>query len=116
MSAAAPTSDETTPRASDRLKTLIIDQPLIMLGAILVLLVIACTIKKSSYFSGDQAGAILRYAAPLAIMACASDIEAPTVRIRPHDSLASNVFHDSTPMPGQSSTIAASRAGIAGDR
>jgi ribose transport system permease protein len=74
MSAAAPTHDEATPRASDRLKTLIIDQPLIMLGAILVLLVIACTIKKSSYFSGDQAGAILRYAAPLAIMAAGQTI------------------------------------------
>jgi ribose transport system permease protein len=74
MSAAAPTHDEATPRGSDRLKTLLVDQPLIMLGAILVVLVIACTIKKSSYFSSDQAGAILRYAAPLAIMAAGQTI------------------------------------------
>ena len=69
MSVAAHADDDPPPTASDRIKTLIVDQPLIMLGAVLVLLVIACTIKKPSYFSGDQAGAVLRYAAPLAIMA-----------------------------------------------
>ena len=74
MSVAAHADDDPPPRASDRIKTLIVDQPLIMLGAILVLLVIACTIKKPSYFSGDQAGAVLRYAAPLAIMAAGQTI------------------------------------------
>jgi ribose transport system permease protein len=45
-----------------------------MLGLILVVLVAACTIVKSSYLSGDQAGAILRYAAPLAIMGAGQTI------------------------------------------
>jgi ribose transport system permease protein len=59
---------EVTPTAQ-RVRRLFVDQPLIMLGVILVLLVAACTIVEPSYFSDDQAGAILRYAAPLAIMA-----------------------------------------------
>jgi ribose transport system permease protein len=67
-SAPAPQVDAPPP-ALDRLKRLVIDQPLIMLGVILVLLVIACVIVKSSYFSTGQLGAILRYAAPLAILA-----------------------------------------------
>jgi ribose transport system permease protein len=74
MSVAAHTGDESPQSTSDRFKTFIVDQPLVMLGAILVLLVIACTIKKPSYFSGDQAGAVLRYAAPLAIMAAGQTI------------------------------------------
>jgi ribose transport system permease protein len=61
--------EESTPAAMDRLRRIAIDQPLIMLGVILVLLVVACTIIKSSYFSTGQLGTILRYAAPLAIMA-----------------------------------------------
>ena len=55
-------------------------------------------------------------AAPVSIMLRASDIEAPTVRIRPHDSLLSNCFQVSVPMRGTSSTIAAIKAGIAGER
>jgi ribose transport system permease protein len=47
----------------------LVEHPLLLLGVILVLLVAACVIVKSSYASGNQAGAILRYAAPLAIMA-----------------------------------------------
>ena len=57
------------PREVDRARRAFADHPLLMLGVILVLLVAACTIVESSYLSGDQAGAILRYAAPLAIMA-----------------------------------------------
>ena len=55
--------------ALERVRRLVIEQPLIMLGVILVLLVIACVIAESSYLSTGQLGAILRYAAPLAIMA-----------------------------------------------
>ncbi len=69
MSVSAPAPKVDAPAALDRAKRLIIDQPLIMLAVILVLLVIACVIVKSSYFSTGQLGAILRYAAPLAIMA-----------------------------------------------
>lgn len=74
MSVATRTGDEAPPRTSDRIKAFVADQPLVMLGAVLVVLVIACTIKKPSYFSGDQAGAVLRYAAPLAIMAAGQTI------------------------------------------
>jgi ribose transport system permease protein len=61
-------------RASERdqphaLRRAFVDHPLLLLGVILVVLVALCAIVKSSYLSGNQAGAILRYAAPLAIMA-----------------------------------------------
>jgi ribose transport system permease protein len=70
MSVSAPpaTVNEPTGRAPDRVRRALVDHPLLMLGVILVVLIAACTIVKSSYLSGDQAGAILRYAAPLAIM------------------------------------------------
>jgi ribose transport system permease protein len=57
------------PTQSERGRRLLVDHPLLLLAAILVVLVAACTLVKSSYLSGNQAGAILRYAAPLAIMA-----------------------------------------------
>jgi ribose transport system permease protein len=60
---------EAKPTTGQRIGQVVIDQPLIMLVVILVLLVAACVIVKSSYLSTGQAGAILRYAAPLAIMA-----------------------------------------------
>lgn len=70
MSVSAPAPEvDVVPSALQKLRRAFVDQPLIMLGVILVLLVAACTIVKSSYLSGGQAGAILRYAAPLAIMA-----------------------------------------------
>jgi ribose transport system permease protein len=70
VSAPSPaTTPEREPRELDRARRALVDHPLLMLGLILVVLVAACTIVKSSYLSGDQAGAILRYAAPLAIMA-----------------------------------------------
>src|ERR1700720_4522724 len=49
-------------------------------------------------------------------MGAASDSDAPTLSIRPHESLPSNVFHDSTPIPGISNTAPPISAGIAGDR
>jgi ribose transport system permease protein len=72
MSVSAPSpasTHEQEPRELHRARRALVDHPLLMLGLILVVLVAACTIVKSSYLSGDQAGAILRYAAPLAIMA-----------------------------------------------
>ncbi len=45
------------------------DRPLIMLAVLLVLLLIACEIAQPGYLSGEQAGTILRLAAPLAILA-----------------------------------------------
>src|SRR5471030_2078001 len=55
-------------------------------------------------------------AAPLSTIARASEIDAPTVRIRPHESLASKVFQVITPNGGQSRISAAISAGIAGDK
>jgi ribose transport system permease protein len=72
MSVRAPATAparEPAPRQADRVRRALVEHPLLMLGLILVVLVAACTIVKSSYLSGDQTGAILRYAAPLAIMA-----------------------------------------------
>ena len=40
-----------------------------MLGGVLVLLLIACEIVSPGYLSGDRMGTILRFAAPLAILA-----------------------------------------------
>jgi ribose transport system permease protein len=68
MSVSAP-AGEAVPRDLERARRALVDHPLLMLGLILVVLVAACAIVKASYLSGDQAGAILRYAAPLAIMA-----------------------------------------------
>jgi ribose transport system permease protein len=69
VSAPAPTTGPARPpRELDRVRRALVEHPLLMLGLILVALVAACTIVKASYLSGDQAGAILRYAAPLAIM------------------------------------------------
>jgi ribose transport system permease protein len=67
-SAPAPAKDR-APGEDARLRRALVDHPLLLLGTILVLLVAACAIVKASYLSGNQAGAILRYAAPLAIMA-----------------------------------------------
>jgi ribose transport system permease protein len=66
--APAPTS-EAPARQLDRLRRALVDHPLLLLAVILVVLVAMCAIVKSSYLSDNQAGAILRYAAPLAIMA-----------------------------------------------
>jgi ribose transport system permease protein len=60
---------ERGPSELDRARRALVEHPLLMLGLILLVLVAACTIVKSSYLSGGQAGAILRYAAPLAILA-----------------------------------------------
>jgi ribose transport system permease protein len=70
MSVSAPpaTVNEPATPPLHRARRALVDHPLLMLGLILVVLVAACTVVKSSYLSGDQAGAILRYAAPLAIM------------------------------------------------
>jgi ribose transport system permease protein len=64
----ARSGEPATPQL-DRVRRALIDHPLLLLTGVLVALVAACVIVKSSYLSGSQAGAILRYAAPLAIMA-----------------------------------------------
>ena len=71
MSISAPAPSPARDRAPGelaRVRRALVEHPLLMLGLILIALVAACTIVKSSYLSGDQTGAILRYAAPLAIM------------------------------------------------
>ena len=47
----------------------VIDRPLIMLAVILVLLLIACEIASPGYISGQRIGSVLRFAAPLALLA-----------------------------------------------
>ena len=56
MSVAPAPTEETPPTTSDRVQGVHRDQPLVMLGVILVLLVVACTIIKPGYFSSDQVG------------------------------------------------------------
>jgi ribose transport system permease protein len=71
MSVSAPAPAPARQRESlstDRLRRALVEHPLLLLGVILVALVVLCIIVKSSYASGNQAGAILRYAAPLAII------------------------------------------------
>jgi ribose transport system permease protein len=66
MSAAAP------PRSAPALRALpgaLLDRPLIMLAIIFVLLLVVAEIVSPGYISGDQLGTILRFAAPLAILA-----------------------------------------------
>src|SRR5437016_9778611 len=58
----------------------------------------------------------IQFAAPVWTIMRASEIDAPTVRIRPQESFDSKVFHDRTPMPGHSRAVAANKAGIAGGR
>jgi ribose transport system permease protein len=67
-SAPAPARDADHTEAHP-LRRAFVDHPLLLLGLILLVLVVMCALVKSSYLSGNQAGAILRYAAPLAIMA-----------------------------------------------
>jgi ribose transport system permease protein len=72
MSVSAPAPAPARSRenvSADRLRRVLVEHPLVLLGVILVALVVLCIIVKSGYASGNQAGAILRYAAPLAIMA-----------------------------------------------
>lgn len=61
------------PREPERLRAragqLLTDQPLIMLAIVLAALVVACEIVNPGYVSSNQLGAILRFAAPLAILA-----------------------------------------------
>jgi ribose transport system permease protein len=45
------------------------ERPLLMLGVVLVLLLVACEITSPGYISGAQLGTILRFAAPLAVLA-----------------------------------------------
>jgi ribose transport system permease protein len=47
----------------------VVERPLLMLGVVLVLLLVACEITSPGYISGAQLGTILRFAAPLAVLA-----------------------------------------------
>ena len=77
MSAAAQTRAP-EPEAPDRERRTIggvlAERPLIMLAILLVLLLVACEIAQPGYLSGEQAGTILRLAAPLAILAAGQTI------------------------------------------
>jgi ribose transport system permease protein len=72
MSTATATPDEPLePRPNRGVVAVqwVIDRPLIMLGVILVLLVIACEIVSPGYISDDRIGTILQFSAPLAFLA-----------------------------------------------
>jgi ribose transport system permease protein len=108
----APTR-EREPRELDRARRALVDHPLLMLGLILIVLVAACTIVKASYLSGDQAGAILRYAAPLAIMAAGQTLVMLTAGI--DLSMGATATAAAYVMAGQSShgTVSAILYGLA---
>jgi ribose transport system permease protein len=114
VSAPSPASTrEQEPRELDRARRALVDHPLLMLGLILIVLVAACTIVKSSYLSGDQAGAILRYAAPLAIMAAGQTLVMLTAGI--DLSMGATATAAAYVMAGQSShgTVSAILYGLA---
>jgi ribose transport system permease protein len=72
MSTAATTPDEQLepqPNRATAAARWVIDRPLIMLGVILVLLVIACEIVSPGYISDERIGTILQFSAPLAFLA-----------------------------------------------
>jgi ribose transport system permease protein len=77
VSAAAQTRAP-EPEAPDRERRsiggMLAERPLIMLAILLVLLLVACEIAQPGYLSGEQAGTILRLAAPLAILAAGQTI------------------------------------------
>jgi ribose transport system permease protein len=68
MTAASAEIEPRPPRVR-ALGQAVIDRPLIMLAVILVLLLIACEIASPGYLSGQRIGSILRFAAPLALLA-----------------------------------------------
>ena len=75
MSAAATAEDlEPRPPRARALGQAIVDRPLIMLAVILVLLLVACEIVSPGYLSGQRAGTVLRFAAPLAFLAAGQTI------------------------------------------
>jgi ribose transport system permease protein len=114
VSAPSPAATrEPEPRELDRARRALVEHPLLMLGLILVVLVAACTIVKSSYLSGDQAGAILRYAAPLAIMAAGQTLVMLTAGI--DLSMGATATAAAYVMAGQSShgTVSAILYGLA---
>lgn len=67
MSAAAPTAGPAS-RAGG-VTRVFTDHPLVMLAVILVVLLAVCEIVSSGYLSSQQFGTILRFAAPLAVLA-----------------------------------------------
>jgi ribose transport system permease protein len=72
VSAAAQTrapEPETPQRERRSVGRVLAERPLIMLAVLLVLLLVACEIAQPGYLSGNQAGTILRLAAPLALLA-----------------------------------------------
>jgi ribose transport system permease protein len=72
VSAAAQTrapEPETPQRERRSVGRVLAERPLIMLAGLLVLLLVACEVAQPGYLSGNQAGTILRLAAPLALLA-----------------------------------------------
>jgi ribose transport system permease protein len=73
MSSAAVDAEPRPPRVR-ALGQAVVDRPLIMLAVILVLLLVACEIVSPGYLSGQRFGTILRFAAPLALLAAGQTI------------------------------------------
>jgi len=72
MSTVSTTPDEPVeprPNRATAAAQWMIDRPLVMLAAILVLLLIACEIYSPGYISAERFGAILQFSAPLAFLA-----------------------------------------------
>jgi ribose transport system permease protein len=114
MSAATTTTqDELEPRPNRaRAASLwILDRPLIMLGVILVLLLIACQIASPGYMSAERVGTILQFSAPLAFLAAGQTLVMLTAGI--DLSVAATATAAAYIMAGQASRGTATALGIA---
>jgi len=113
MSAATTTPEELEPQPNRvRAASLwILDRPLIMLGVILVLLLIACQIASPGYMSAERVGTILQFSAPLAFLAAGQTLVMLTAGI--DLSVAATATAAAYIMAGQASRGTAAALGIA---
>jgi ribose transport system permease protein len=112
MSAVATAPDEGTPRRGPvRAAEYLIDRPLIMLTAILVLLLIACEIASPGYLSAARMGTILQFSAPLAFLAAGQTLVMLTAGI--DLSIAATATAAAYIMAGQASRGTATALAIA---
>jgi len=114
MSAATTTTPEELEPRPNRARAAslwILDRPLIMLGVILVLLLIACQIASPGYMSAERIGTILQFSAPLAFLAAGQTLVMLTAGI--DLSVAATATAAAYIMAGQASRGTATALGIA---
>ena len=114
MSAATTTTPEELEPQPNRVRAAslwVLDRPLIMLGVILVLLLIACQIASPGYMSAERVGTILQFSAPLAFLAAGQTLVMLTAGI--DLSVAATATAAAYIMAGQASRGTATALGIA---